>query len=90
MKIDINSKYAITSDPLQFFIVEKSIGQSGKSKGKQIEKVIGCYGDLNNCYQDLVNIVVKASDASSFADLVTDILKIKEDIDKSLEVTKYE
>lgn len=89
MRIEINDKYTVTNNDMCYILTEKTISEGKKTKGQMVEKTIGYYSQLDNCFKAVVDRVIKKSDATSFKELVEIVNQVKADIDKCLKVLEY-
>jgi hypothetical protein len=86
MNIRIDKDYKLTSDERNVILTKISIGQSGKSKGKEVESNVGYYGTIEHALNDYLRIKINTSQATSINELKAEIREVKQIIKKMLEV----
>jgi hypothetical protein len=86
MNIRIDNDYKLTSDERNVILTKISIGQSGKSKGKEVESNVGYYGNIEHALNDYLRIKINTSQATSINELKAEIREVKQIIKKMLEV----
>lgn len=84
MNIKIDDNYKLTSDERNVILTKVSIGQSGKSKDKEVETNIGYYGTVRAALKDYKRITKNTSNATTIDELMQAIEKIDKKIDKVL------
>ncbi|HHY26426.1 MAG TPA: replication initiation protein [Desulfitobacterium dehalogenans] len=83
MRLDINSKYCITSDERQFIVNQKGIsGEKSEKPGEETLRPIGYFGTLNSCLKFLVNKQIRDSDCRSFMEVVSLVKSLHDEIDQ--------
>ena len=59
MNIRIDNDYKLTSDERNVILAKVSIGQLGKSKGKEVEVNVGYYGSVEHALSDYLRIKIR-------------------------------
>jgi hypothetical protein len=85
MNIRIDNDYKLTSDERNVILTKISIGQSGKSKGKEVESNIGYYATIEHALNDYLRIKINTSQATSINELKAEIREVKKTIQKMME-----
>lgn len=85
MNIRIDNDYKLTSDDRNVILTKVSIGQSGKSKGKEVETNIGYYGSIEHALNDYLRVKVNTSEAMSISELKAEIREVKKTIERVME-----
>ena len=85
MNIRIDKDYKLTSDERNVILTKISIGQSGKSKGKEVESNVGYYGTIEHALNDYLRIKINTSQATSINELKEEIREVKKTIQKMME-----
>lgn len=85
MLIKLDDVYYLGSDERNYIIKKKNITQSGVNAGKEYFTDIAFALSLEHLLNIYLNLCVKQSDATSFSELVADILEIKKHINLILQ-----
>lgn len=85
MNIRIDNDYKLTSDERNVILTKISIGQSGKSKGKEVESNVGYYGTIEHALNDYLRIKINTSQATSINELKAEIREVKKTIQRMME-----
>lgn len=85
MNIRIDKDYKLTSDERNVILTKISIGQSGKSKGKEVESNVGYYGNIEHALNDYLRIKINTSQATSINELKAEIREVKQTIKNMME-----
>lgn len=85
MNIRIDKDYKLTSDERNVILTKISIGQSGKSKGKEVESNVGYYGTIEHALNDYLRIKINTSQATSINELKAEIREVKQTIKNMME-----
>jgi hypothetical protein len=85
MNIRIDNDYKLTSDERNVILTKISIGQSGKSKGKEVESNVGYYGNIEHALNDYLRIKINTSQATSINELKAEIREVKQTIKNMME-----
>ena len=85
MNIRIDKDYKLTSDERNVILTKISIGQSGKSKGKEVESNVGYYGTIEHALNDYLRIKINTSQATSINELKAEIREVKKTIQRMME-----
>ncbi len=85
MNIRIDNDYKLTSDERNVILTKISIGQSGKSKGKEVESNVGYYGNIEHALNDYLRIKINTSQATSINELKAEIREVKQIIKNMME-----
>ena len=85
MKIPINKDYILTSDARQIVLNRFKTRETGDNIGEEFLDPIGYYSGVEGALKGLLELEIKASNATTISELRADIIKIKEDIDRCLQ-----
>jgi hypothetical protein len=85
VNIRIDNDYKLTSDERNVILTKISIGQSGKSKGKEVESNVGYYGTIEHALNDYLRIKINTSQATSINELKAEIREVKKTIQRMME-----
>ena len=88
MNIRIDNDYKLTSDDRNVILTKVSIGQSGKSKGKEVESNVGYYGTIEQALNGYLRIKTNTSEAMSISELKAEIREVKKTIERVMEDKK--
>ena len=77
MKIQVDKQYCITADNRQWFLNKTD------STGK--ERIIGYFTRLSHLLDELIELRLRCSKASTFSELYKELTTIKEGIEQSLD-----
>lgn len=81
MRLDINSKYVITSDERNFIVNQRNIVKEGENAGNEYLLPKAYCSTLAQCLKWLVNQQVRKSDCTSIKELVALQQRINDEID---------
>ncbi|MBU5424982.1 DUF5405 family protein [Tissierella pigra] len=81
MKIQIDDKYQITSDSMNYILQEKREVKEGKDKGEVREVTLGYYGTITNALQGYKETQIRNSDVTT----IDELMKLIKDLDKKIE-----
>lgn len=81
MKIQIDDKYQITSDSMNYILQEKREVKEGKDKGEVREVTLGYYGTITNALQGYKELQIRDSDVTT----IDELMKLIKDLDKKIE-----
>jgi hypothetical protein len=76
LEIPIGKDYVITSDPLSIILNEKRVVQEGENKGREYLTSIGFYNTMDGCLEDLLQLKIRKSEATSLKELINEIGEI--------------
>lgn len=88
MRLDINSKYCITSDQSQMIVNEKGKVQNQTSEnfGNETLRPIAYCRTVQQCYNFLLHRQIRESKATSFKQLMEDVKRIEKELTDSIKI----
>lgn len=84
MELQINNKYQITSDSMQYILQEKKTIREGDKKGDKYWVNVGYYGKIYNALQDYKELRIRNSDVMTVDELMKLIRELDEKIERLL------
>lgn len=86
MKLNINDRYEIGSDPMNVILYEKRVvAREGENKGKAYKDAIAFYPSLGWALKDLLRRDVLVSEAEGLKEIIKCLERLGNDIVKALE-----
>ena len=73
MRIKLDDKYVLTNDETQYMLKEVSISNGEKTKGNEVEKIVGYYSKVEDALKRYYDLLIFKSDAETIPELLTDI-----------------
>ncbi len=76
MKVKIDERFSIESDPYNFILKEVKRAKGGKGQERTV--IHGYYGSVADALNKVVKLKIKESTATTIQELVTDVRRIEE------------
>ena len=84
MKIQIDNKYQITSDSMQYILQEKKRTKDKDGEMKEYEVNVGYYGTISMALKGYKELQIRNSDVLTVNELVKQIRELDEKIERLL------
>ena len=84
MKIKVDSKYQIISDPVQYILQEKKIAREGDKKGDEYWVNVGYHGAITSALKSYKELQIRNSEVTTVDELFKLIKKLDQKIEKFL------
>lgn len=81
MKIQIDKRYQIISDSMQYILQEKRKGKDKHGKVKEYEVNVGYYGKIYNALQGYKELQIRNSNVET----VDELMKLIKELDEKIE-----
>ena len=86
MRINIGDKYCITSNTNSMMVNTRSNPPKFDEKGEEVMSTIAHLLTLGQCYKFLLRHQIRISKASGFAELMEEVKRIEEELDRSIKI----
>ena len=88
MRIPIDDTYVMTSDENNFILAKIVEAKSGKKKGTKSDKAISYHSNPSGVLSSYYNRRLRASNAESFEELLSELKRIDKVVQEKLDLTK--
>ena len=84
LKIDLDGKYQLSSDSMNYILQVKGTVQTGKTKGDDTLVAVGYFSTVENALKAYKECLIKETDIKTINELLVAIKKIDKHIEKVL------